>query len=280
MSSKQGTPPLAGHKLTIAYAGTAYFGWQRQVGHSSVQEEIEKVMARIWGRHISLEGSGRTDTGVHAMAQVASFFAPRKLDAVTLQRAFNSYLPFPIRVTRVEFPERTFHARFDVAWKTYEYRIWNAPFHDPFLVDRVWHVPRPLDLGLMGEAAALLQGKLDCAALATNSGYARKTTVRTIRALEVKRRGCLVTVRVTADGFLYHMVRNIVGALTKIGRGRLSVAEFAGIMKSGKRTLAPDSAPAFGLYLMKVAYFPKRVRLERAKERRVPVYEREREEEG
>jgi len=262
--------PVAGHRLTVSYAGTTFFGWQRQAGHPSIQEEIEKVLTRIWGQHLTLEGSGRTDTGVHAVGQVASFTAPRKLSAPVLLRALNDHLPMPIRVTQVDFLEPTFHARFDVEAKTYEYRIHNATFSDPFQIDRVWHIPIPLDLAKMEAAAALLRGKHDFAAMASNAGYARTTTVRTVSALDLRKRGASLTVRITADGFLYHMVRNIVGALVKVGKGKLSVEEFRTVFESGKRTLAPASAPAFGLYLMKVAYYPRAVRLVRAKNRRPP----------
>jgi tRNA pseudouridine38-40 synthase len=257
-----------GHRLIVAYVGTGFHGWQRQAGHASIQEEIEKVLARIWKKPITLEGSGRTDTGVHALAQPASFIAPRKLAAPVLLRALNDHLPAGIRVRKVDFLEPTFHARFDVAWKTYEYRIWNAPFSDPFLQDRVWHVPIPLHIDAMQAAAAQLQGKHDFSAFASNPGHARTTMVRTLRALEVRRRGPLVTVRATADGFLYHMVRNLTGALVAVGKGKLSGAEVARIFAVGKRTAAPGGAPAHGLYLKKVVYYPKAVRLVRAKNRK------------
>ncbi|SDU00566.1 tRNA pseudouridine38-40 synthase [Verrucomicrobium sp. GAS474] len=263
---------MAGHKLTIAYDGAAFNGWQRQAGHPSIQQTVEEVIARIWNRPISIEGSGRTDTGVHAVGQVAGFTAPRKLAAPVLLRALNDHLPFAIRVTKAEFLEPSFHARFDVREKTYEYRVHNAPFSDPFLVDRVWHLPMPLDFAAMEAAAAHLRGEHDFAAMASNAGYARTTTVRTISELAISRRGPLVLFRVTADGFLYHMVRNIVGALTRVGRGKLSPADFGKIVRAGKRTAAPASAPAMGLYLMKVGYYPKPVRLQRAKNRRDPTW--------
>ncbi|MDE1170518.1 MAG: tRNA pseudouridine(38-40) synthase TruA [Verrucomicrobium sp.] len=268
-------PPLAGHRLLIAYVGTGFHGWQRQAGHSSIQEEVEKVLAQIWKRPISLEGSGRTDTGVHALAQPASFTAPRKLAAPVLLRALNDHLPAGIRVRRVDFLEPTFHARFDVAWKTYEYRVWNAPFTDPFQQDRVWHVPVPLDLEAMRAAAAKLQGRHDFTSFASNPGYARPSMTRHLKELEVRRSGSLVTVRATADGFLYHMVRNLTGALVAVGKGRLSPAELGRILSARQRTAAPASAPAHGLYLKKVVYFPKAARLERAKNRkgRLPAAE-------
>ena len=263
--------PLAGHKLTIAYDGAAFHGWQRQAGHPSIQQEVEEVIARIWKQHLSIEGSGRTDTGVHALGQVAGFTAPRKLAAPILLRALNDHLPHAIRVTKAEFLEPSFHARFDVRAKTYEYRIHTAPFSDPFLYDRAWHIPKPLDDAAMERAAAFLRGTHDFAALASNAGYARTTTVRTISALTLRRQGSILAVRVTADGFLYHMVRNIVGALVRVGRGKLSPEAFGKIVKGGKRIEAPASAPAIGLYLMKVEYYPKAVRLQRAKNRRDPV---------
>ncbi|HEY8966911.1 MAG TPA: tRNA pseudouridine(38-40) synthase TruA [Candidatus Methylacidiphilales bacterium] len=262
--------PLAGHKLTIVYDGAAFHGWQRQAGHPSVQQAVEEVIARIWKRPISIEGSGRTDTGVHALGQVAGFTAPRKLAAPVLLRALNDHLPLAIRVTKAEFLEPTFHARFDVEGKTYEYRVHHAPFSDPFLADRAWHLPMPIDFDAMEAAAAHLRGEHDFAAMASNAGYARTTTVRTITRLDIVRKGEMVLFRVSADGFLYHMVRNIVGALTWVGRGKLSPAAFGAVVKGGKRTAAPAGAPAVGLYLMRVDYFPKAVRLERAKRRRDP----------
>ena len=181
--------PMAGHKLTIAYDGAAFYGWQRQAGHPSIPQTVEEVIAKIWKRPISIEGSGRTDTGVHAVGQVAGFTAPRKLAATVLQRALNDHLPFSIRVTKVEFLEPTYHARFDVREKTYEYRVHNASFSDPFLVNRVWHLPMPLDFAAMEAAAAHLRGEHDFAAMASNAGYARTTTVRTISNLTIRRSG-------------------------------------------------------------------------------------------
>ena len=267
--------PVSGHKLTVAYEGTGYHGWQRQAEHPSIQEEVEKVLAQIWGEPVTLEGSGRTDTGVHARGQVASFTAPRKLPTPILLRALNDHLPLAIRVTKVEFVEPAFHARFDVTWKTYEYRIHNAPFSDPFLLNRAMHVPQPLDLAAMEAAAALLRGKHDFAALATNPGYTRPNTIRTVSALEVKKSGTTLLIRVTANGFLYHMVRNIVGALVKIGKGKLPLPAFQAMLASRKRVHAPAAAPAYGLYLLKVVYHSKAVRLERSKNRRPPPPETE-----
>jgi tRNA pseudouridine38-40 synthase len=252
------------HLLTVAYVGTAYAGWQRQDnGQATIQGELEKVVTQIWGEPYHVEGSGRTDTGVHALGQTAGFCAPQKLDSEALRRAFNFHLPRDIRVSQVVFREPTFHARFDVAQKTYEYRLWQHAYLDPFMLDRVWHVPQELNLKQMQQAALLLVGTHDFAALATNSGNPKSTTVRQIIKLSLIDHSPLLRLRVTADGFLYHMVRNIVGALVQIGKGKLTVSAFAKILREKNRSLAPASAPAYGLYLKSVRYRPRHERVRR-----------------
>ncbi len=259
---------LAVHKITVSYVGTAYAGWQRQAGGSpTVQGELEKAVERIWGEALHVEGSGRTDAGVHARGQTAGFLAERKLDVPAVCRAMNYHLPFDIRVTKVEFMESTFHARFDVAEKTYEYFIWNDPNLDPFLLNRAWNIPQSLDLKLMQRAAKLLEGEHDFTSFATNSGTPRLSTVRNLRKLEVRQQGSRLVVRATADGFLYHMVRNLTSALVQVGKGKLALNEISAILRNKNRDLAPAAAPAYGLYLVRVVYFPKKIRLLRVKRR-------------
>ncbi len=250
-------PPLVGHRIELAYVGTAFAGWQRQRGMPSIQEALESAVERIWGRPIAVTGASRTDAGVHAVRQAVSFSAPRKLAPAELQRALNYFLPVAIRVRGVKLVDPEFHARFAAEAKTYEYRVWNDAVLDPFLADRVWHVPLPLAMPAMQEAAELFLGTKDFSAFATNSGQAYSTAVRTISDLALHRRGPSVRIRVTGDGFLYHMVRNIVGALIRVGKGRLTPRELQEILESRDRRRAPASAPPWGLYLLRVHYAPK-----------------------
>lgn len=251
---EQAEAPLVGHRIELSYVGTGFSGWQRQKGEASVQEALESAVERIWGRPISIAGASRTDAGVHALRQVASFAAPRKLTPEELARALNYFLPGSIRVREVQVVAAEFHARFDARAKTYEYRVWNHAVLDPFLAERAWHVPLPLAIPAMREAGELFVGKKDFSAFATNSGRTYASTVRTISDLALHRCGPSVRIRVTGDGFLYHMVRNIVGALVRVGKGRLSREELRAILESGDRRRAPASAPPWGLYLLRVYY--------------------------
>lgn len=250
-------PSLQGHKLTIAYRGTDFAGWQRQPAKRTVQECIEAALEKIWGAKIILQGSGRTDTGVHALGQVASFNAPRLHTGTILQRALNANLPRDVRIVRCRLVSPAFHARFDARGKTYRYLIWNRLVQDPFTLDTHWHVPRELDLAAMRRAARLLLGRHDFASFTSNPGYERESTVRTMRRASVVRDGAAIVFHFTADGFLYRMVRNLVGALARVGLGKMSVADFQHVLHACSRSEAPATAPACGLYLMQVTYPPK-----------------------
>jgi tRNA pseudouridine38-40 synthase len=245
---------LQGHKLTIAYRGTEFSGWQCQPGKRTVQESLETALEKIWGQKISLQGSGRTDTGVHALGQAASFNAPRLHTAKVLQRALNANLPRDVRIVRCRLVHPSFHARFDAIGKTYRYLVLNHLVQDPFTLDTHWHVPRPLDLAAMRAAARMLRGKHDFASFTSNPGYERETTVRTMSRATITRHGATLTFHFTADGFLYRMVRNLVGALVKVGLGKITAREFGRILQACSRSEAPATAPACGLYLMRVKY--------------------------
>ena len=249
-------PALQGHKLTIAYRGTEFSGWQRQAAKRTVQECIEAALEKIWGQKISLQGSGRTDTGVHALGQVASFNARRLHTGTVLLRALNANLPHDVRVVKCQLVSPAFHARFDACGKTYRYLIWNQFVQDPFTLDTHWHVPRPLDLAMMRKAARLLLGRHDFASFTSNPGYERESTVRVMKRASVVREGPALVFHFSADGFLYRMVRNLVGGLAKVGLGRLSVDDFGRILRARSRSEAPANAPACGLYLMGVRYGP------------------------
>jgi tRNA pseudouridine38-40 synthase len=245
---------LQGHKLTIAYRGTDFAGWQIQPGKRTVQQCLEDAVAKIWGAKISVQGSGRTDTGVHALGQVASFNAPKLHTAVVLQRALNANLPRDVRVVRCRLVSPAFHARFDARGKTYRYLLWNHLVQDPFTLDTHWHLPRELDLAAMRQAARLLLGRHDFASFTSNPGYERESTVRTMKRASVVRDGHALVFHFSADGFLYRMVRNLVGALVKVGKGKINVEDFAQILRARRRSAAPETAPACGLYLMNVRY--------------------------
>jgi tRNA pseudouridine38-40 synthase len=251
-------PALQGHKLTIAYRGTEFSGWQRQAAKRTVQGCIEDALEKIWGEKISLQGSGRTDTGVHALGQVASFNARRLHAEAVLRRALNANLSRDVRIVKCRLVSPAFHARFDAMGKTYRYLIWNHLVQDPFTLDTHWHVPRPLDLPAMRRAARLLVGRHDFASFTSNPGYERESTVRTMRRVSVARDGAVVVFHFTAEGYLYRMVRNLVGALAKVGLGKITVDDFGKILRACSRSEAPATAPACGLYLMNVTYPPNR----------------------
>jgi tRNA pseudouridine38-40 synthase len=247
-------PTLQGHKLTIAYRGTEFSGWQCQPGKRTEQECLELALGRLWGQKISLQGSGRTDTGVHALGQVASFNAPRLHNAVVLLRALNANLPHDVRVAKCRLVSPAFHARFDAIGKTYRYLTWNHLVQDPFTLDTHWHVPRPLDLAAMRRAAKMLLGRHDFASFTSNPGYERESTVRTMTRASITRNGPVLSFHFTAEGYLYRMVRNLVGALNQVGLGKITVDDFGKILKARSRSTAPATAPACGLYLMNVKY--------------------------
>lgn len=260
MADSLGSPisSTANHKvsyrLTVSYDGTPFSGWQRQLNTVTVQGVLEKALERLWGEPIHAEASGRTDTGVHALGQVVSVMAPPKYSGTTLLRALNANLPFTIRVLQAKICRAEFHARFDARAKTYEYRIYPHPIVSPFLINRCWQVTRPLNLRLMRQGAKILTGRHDFAAFASNPGYPLKSTTRTLFRLRLIESDPCLLIQVTASGFLYRMVRNLTGALVRIGEGRLSLKELREILKNKSRSLAPPSAPAYGLFLKQVHY--------------------------
>ncbi|HVM62609.1 MAG TPA: tRNA pseudouridine(38-40) synthase TruA [Verrucomicrobiae bacterium] len=241
-------------KLTIAYDGTNYAGWQLQPNGRTIQEAVEGALAKIAGAKVRVHGSGRTDAGVHARGQVANVSFGTQLAPGTLRRALNANLPEDIRVQHVQEADARFHARFSAKGKEYRYQIDCGAAADPFLRAYAWHHPRPLDVAAMRQAARLLKGRHDFAALSANPMRDVETTVRTISKLSVTKRGGLVTITVVANGFLYKMVRSIVGALVKVGEGRMTVEQLQNVVKAKKRTALVETAPAHGLFLWRVDY--------------------------
>ena len=242
-------------KLTLAYRGSDFFGWQRQDPHPTVQLALESALKNIYGKSFPIAGSGRTDRGVHALGQVASCILPATHAPATLLRALNFHLPPGVRVLSIRKAAPKFHARFSAKGKSYLYRIVNAPFLPPMEIGRAWHVPRPLDLKAVRRAARLLTGTHDFASFTSNPGYERESTVRRLRSISLTRKpGSVLEMTFSGDGFLYRMVRNLVGALVKVGHGRLSAAELKTILAARSRSHAPPTAPAEGLYLFQVRY--------------------------
>ena len=243
-------------KFTIQYDGTDYVGWQRQPVGASIQGVLEDALAPIEGAPVTVHGAGRTDAGVHALGQVASATLVTTLDVRTLARALNAVLPADIRILSIEEAEPDFHARFRARAKTYEYRIVNAPFVSAFLRRYVWHVPQPLDMEAMRTAAGPLVGTHDFAGFQGTGTFA-SSTVRTILSLELEDGGGFdlpLVIRVTGDGFLRHMVRNIVGTLVEVGTGRWDPWRLLTILDSRDRSQAGRTAPPQGLFLTGVRY--------------------------
>ncbi len=244
-------------KLTISYDGGDFAGWQTQSGCRTVQESLEKVLSEIAGERIILEGSGRTDAGVHAIAQSANFRTARVLDCSSWRRALNDYLPRDIAVTAVEEVPDDFHARRSALRKRYRYRIHAGPTIDVFSRRYVWRIPRLLDDEAMRAAAACLVGTHDFRSF-ESSGSRRRSTVRTIHELTVARphpaRPHELVIEIEADGFLYNMARAIVGTLAAVGRGKRPPEWVAQALAAQNRAQSGMTAPAHGLYLLRVIY--------------------------
>ncbi|HJP01289.1 MAG TPA: tRNA pseudouridine(38-40) synthase TruA [Planctomycetota bacterium] len=240
-------------RAELSYAGGAFHGWQRQEGFGSVQEALEEAVAAATGARVVVHGSGRTDTGVHALRQVASFHIETGLSDDRLRHALNAHLPEEAVVRRLETCRDEFHARFDAVGKRYAYLTATARFRPPLGRDAMHWVCQSLDGEAMKRAANSLLGEHDFRVF-SNSGSERATTVRTVRALRLVRRRERFALVIEADGFLYNMVRIIAGTLIDVGRGRLDPDCVRAALETGRRELAGPTAPAVGLYLVRVRY--------------------------
>jgi tRNA pseudouridine38-40 synthase len=241
-------------RITLAYEGADYIGWQRQASGTSIQGLLEDALREFGDGDVAVSGAGRTDAGVHAVAQVASFSLIRAIPADTVVRALNAKLPEAIRVMSGAEVSDSFHARFDARAKTYRYRIWNAGVMPPFERRYAWHVPGALDLEAMQHGARLLEGEHDFAAF-QSAGSDVATTVRRVSASTFRNpHAALVEYHVTADGFLRHMVRAMVGSLVDVGGGRRRPDWIAHVRDSRERSEAGRTAPPHGLFLMRVDY--------------------------
>lgn len=240
-------------KCTCAYDGTDFDGWQSQVGGAAIQDVIEKRLAEIFKTPIRIHGSGRTDAGVHARAQVFHFDAEWKHEPMKLLAAFRVGLPPTIQVRTVQAVNPEFHARFSATGKRYEYFL-HLGDADPFTRPYCWSIFRPLDIGAMEEAATALRGRHDFRAFTALNGSEREDTVRELRRFDVVRRGKRVKITAEANGFLYKMVRSLVGVLVSVGEGRATIGEVQALLREAKRTAVVHTAPPQGLFLARVFY--------------------------
>ena len=241
-------------KLTLCYDGGRYDGWQRQ-GNSenTIQGKLEALLTRLLEQSVEVAGSGRTDAGVHALGQVCSFRAETDLGCAALLREIRRYLPEDIGAISLEEAEPRFHARLSCREKTYVYRIWNSD--EPNVFERRWMLshPAPLDLDAMRKAAAQLVGEHDFSTFCANRRM-KKTAVRNLKRIDIARSGGEIRIALTADGFLYHMVRIIVGTLLEVGEGKREASEISAALEACDRMEAGPTAPAQGLTLWQVKY--------------------------
>ena len=243
-------------RIDVSYDGTDFHGWQVQPGLPTIQQELEQVLRRLEGGPVAVAGSGRTDSGVHALAQVAAFSLRNPIPCGNLRRAMNRYLPPSIRVLDAcEAPE-TFHPRFDAVAKTYEYRIYRRELLDPFQFRYVHHHPYPLDEDAMRLSASALEGEYDFSAFAASDerDALQKSKVRRIFCSQLERTPDLLTYRVRGSGFLKHMVRNLAGFLIETGKGNASVQTLQRLLKPGHSEKGGATLPAKGLFLISVEY--------------------------
>ena len=242
-------------KMVVAYQGTRYCGWQRQKDVSTVQGTIEDVLGEVVGKAVRIQGASRTDGGVHAEGQVANFYVEDcSIPAEAFAEILNGRLPSDIAVRESSLVADNFHSSGDAVCKSYFYRIYNASTKDVMLFNFRWQVDYPLDVDAMNEAAKFLIGTHDFCSL-SSAKDTRENTVRTILEAEAWRFENEIIFRVRANRFLYLMVRNIVGTLVEIGRGRWSAEQMAKIIAGRDRRLAGPTAPGHGLCLKKVEYF-------------------------
>ncbi len=238
----------------VAYDGGDFSGWQSQPDGRAVQDVIERRLAAILGRAVRIHGSGRTDAGVHALGQVFHFDAAWRHGAARLRAALGGGLPPTIQVRSVRPAPPGFHARFSAKGKVYRYQLHVGGPADPFLHPFCWSVPRRLEVAAMRRAARQLAGRHDFRAFAAANGGAGGGTVRHLRRLAIAGRGARWRLTAEGDGFLYQMVRSLAGALVAVGQGRLSPEQIGEILRSGRRTALVQTAPAQGLFLVRVRY--------------------------
>ncbi len=240
--------------IQIAYDGADFHGWQIQPSQTTIQGLLQSILSRLEGTNVTIQGSGRTDAGVHALAQVASFKLTNPIPIANLPKAINDLLPESIRVITAQEVPADFHARHSATAKTYEYRIHRGQTCSPFKSRYAYALACPLDETSMATATRHFVGTHDFRALTAAGGEEHQSTVRTIYSSEIHRNSDLLTYRVRGNGFLYHMVRNIVGTLIEVGRGNLTPDDLPKLLADKDRGAAGPTAPPQGLFLISVEY--------------------------
>jgi tRNA pseudouridine38-40 synthase len=246
-------------KLTLSYDGAEFSGWQVQPDAATVQGTLASAIGRVTGEKVLPQGSGRTDAGVHALAQVATFVTQSSVPTANFVKALNDVLPASVRVLEASDAAPDFHARHSARAKTYRYRIHREAICPPFLARYVWHYPYPLDQPAMARAAALVEGERDFtsfAAVDPERGQEEKpvSNVRRISSSVWERQGDEFVYTVKGSGFLHHMVRNLIGTFILVGKGTLPAEDVTRILEARNRSVAGATAPAAGLYLVNVEY--------------------------
>jgi len=240
--------------MIVAYDGAPFAGWQSQSHGNTIQDHLERALKRVAGRPTRVHGAGRTDAGVHALAQCAHVDVGKLLTPARWTEALNALLPPTIRVMRCRYVSNEFHARISAKGKIYRYRIWSAPVLPPFEYSRAWHMTRPLDLNVLKRAANHFPGTHDFVGFAANRGKTEESTIRTIHSVRVRQKGPCVTIEFDGNGFLYKMVRLMVGSLVKCALGKMKIEEIAARVHSAQVESTRFAAPAEGLFLVRVRY--------------------------
>lgn len=240
-------------KLVLEYDGTRYHGWQVQANAVTVQGALESCLSRMTNAPVRVHAAGRTDAGVHALGQVVHFDTASTIALAAFVRGLNSLLAADIAIRQACEVSADFHARYSARQKTYAYIVHNQPRRSAFYAPYAWHLPQPLDVAAMRSAAQALVGQHDFSAFRAATCSARHP-VRCLSRLGIKRRGDRLFFVLSADGFLQYMVRNIVGTLVQVGRGKLPATAMASILQSRQRQAAGPTAPPHGLFLVRVTY--------------------------
>ena len=239
--------------MIIEYDGRRFYGWQRQSKSRSVQGTIERVLSKILKIDIEIDGAGRTDAGVHAYGQVATFACDLPMPLTSLKRAVNNFLPSDVRIVDLDFVDASFHARYSAIGKTYVYKVKNSKERDVFLANYAYHYPYDLNDDLIKGAMNKLIGKHDFSSFMA-SGSSAQNPVRTIHSIDLKRSGNMLEFTFTGDGFLYKMVRLLTAYLLEVGQSRMPLEVTDQLLKNPSRTYTSKVAPAAGLYLKEVYY--------------------------
>jgi tRNA pseudouridine38-40 synthase len=248
-------PPLERLKLTVAYDGRPFSGWQSQPNENGIQDHLQRAFSLIAAAAVKLHGAGRTDAGVHALGQVAHVDVPRhKWSPAIWTSAVNAHLPAEIRVIRCLPVSADFHAQYSAVAKIYRYRIWNASVFHPLEIGRSWHVPHRLEFDLLRAVCAQLTGTHDYASFAANRGKAVETTTRTIHQIRIRHQKELIALDFNGNGFLYRMVRMLTGAIIRVASKRADLNWIAELLSNPGKTKTNCTAPAAGLYLVRVKY--------------------------